>query len=107
MTFYRTFCFAALLAIPQLMPAESIPPAALGQVEATVNFCAQADAKAADRYKEIGKSLVAGMSEKELAEARRSSEYKETYEAITTELQKMPADQAIESCRVSMPEEKQ
>jgi len=42
------------------------------------------------------------MSEKELAEARESAEYKENYSAITSQLDKLPTDKAVESCRAAV-----
>ena len=102
-----TLCFAALLALPQLtLAASSMPAAALGQIEATVNFCVQADSKGADQYKELGKAMVRDMTPKELADARNSSEYKDSYDAITAELKKIPADKVVEGCRAALQPEK-
>jgi len=103
MKLYGWLSLAALCALPQVTrAAPAVPPKALGSVEATVKFCAQADSKSADKYKEWGKLLVREMSEKELAEARSSSDYKETYETITAELEKIPSDKAVETCRAAL-----
>jgi len=79
-----------------------MPPKALGQVEATIDFCVRVDSKLADKYKAFGKAVVGDMSEKELKEARDSGDYKENYSAITGQLEKTPADKAVEGCRASL-----
>jgi len=101
MRIFRDICLAvAFMAVPRLTPAApTVPPATLGHLEATVNFCASADSKWGSKYKEIGKNLVRGMSEKELADARNSSEYKDSYAGVKTEIEKIPADKRIETCR--------
>jgi hypothetical protein len=105
MKFHFIICLAAVITLPQLAPAApSVPPNALGHVEGIVNFCVRVDPKSADKYKEIGKRVVDGMSQKELAEARSSTEYKESYEAITGELTKLPAEKAVEGCRAGLKE---
>jgi len=105
MKLFGTLSLAALIALPLLaLAAPPVPPKALGSVEATVNFCVRVDSKSADKYKEWGKSLVRDMSEKELADARDSSDYKETYDAITVELDKVPTEKAVEACRASLKE---
>jgi hypothetical protein len=85
-----------------MLAGNSVPPQALGQIEATGNFCARVDSPWADKYKQVGKALVAGMSEKELKEARESNDYKTAYETMTGTLEKIPQDHAVESCRASL-----
>ena len=103
MKFSRTLGIAVLFAFPALiLGASSVPPAALGQVEATINFCSKVDSSSAAQYKEWGKRLVANMTEKELKEARDSSEYKQNYDSITSQLEKVPADKAVQNCRAAL-----
>jgi hypothetical protein len=104
MKWFRILCLAfVFVAAPQLSPAApDAPPDALGRVEATVNFCVQADAEWADKYKEIGKKSAANMSDKQLANARNSTQYKEAYRATSTELAKIPANKAVETCREAL-----
>jgi hypothetical protein len=105
MKIHFIICLAVVIALPRLTPAgPSMPPNALGHVEATVNFCVRVDSKSADKYKEIGKRLVSGMSQKALAEARSSTEYKESYDAITSDLVKLPAEKGVEGCRAGLKE---
>jgi hypothetical protein len=105
MKLYLVLGLVAILSIPQLvLAAPPVPPKALGSVEATIDFCSRVDSKSADKYKEWGKLLVRDMSEKELAEARGSSEYKETYDALSAELEKLPKEKAVDACRASLKE---
>jgi hypothetical protein len=97
-------CLAALIAVPQQFAATPpLPPPVLGQLEASV-FCIQADTKFADKYKELGKKLVADMSEKEVAEARASAEYKEGFNTMTAQLRELPKEKAVDACRASLRE---
>jgi hypothetical protein len=105
MKLYLVLGLVAILSIPQLvLAAPPVPPKALGSVEATIDFCSRVDSKSADKYKEWGKLLVRDMSEKELAETRGSSEYKETYDALSAELEKLPKEKAVDACRASLKE---
>jgi hypothetical protein len=101
---YRTLGLAAILTFPQLTLADSVPPQALGQIESRLDFCARVDYGSADKYKELGKAIVAGMSEKELKEARESNEYKTEYDAMTGRLEKIPQEKAVEGCRAGLKE---
>ena len=104
----RVLWLPSLFALSQIAIAESsLPSAVLGQLEGIVNYCAEADSKLADQYKERGKLVVSGMTDKELSEARQSAEYKDSYDATTGELKKLPADKAVENCRASLQSEKQ
>lgn len=105
MKLYPVLGLAAIVSIPQLVLAEPpVPPKALGSVEATIDFCSRVDSKSADKYKEWGKLLVRDMSEKGLAEVRGSSEYKETYDALSAELERLPKEKAVDACRASLKE---
>lgn len=104
MKLYRVLGLAGFVVFSQFtLAAPSIPPKALGQVEATIELCVRVDSKSAAKYKELGKAVVAGMSDKDLAEVRESRAYKESYKAITGQLEKVPADKAVEGCRAALP----
>src|SRR5215469_12341380 len=101
--FCRTLGLVAVVACSQLMLAgHSVPPQALGQIEATGNFCARVDAPWADKYKQAGKLLGSIMSEKELKEARESDDYKTAYDVMTGKLEKIPQDKVVEGCRARL-----
>jgi len=98
MKLHRIVCFSALLAFPNLALAKLPPNSALGQVEGTLDFCAHIDPQSAATYQEFKKALVQGEPEKDVAEARASSEYKNAYDAIGEALGKAPKDEAIKAC---------
>lgn len=98
--FYCTLGLVAVLALAnQTLAAPAVPPKALGMVEAKVDFCARVDSQSADKYKELGKLAVAGMSEKEVKEARESNDYKTAYNALTGQFEKIPQEKAVAGCR--------
>ena len=45
-------------------------------------------------------------TEKEVAEARQSQQYKDAYEAVSTELGKEPKEKAAEACAASLESDK-
>jgi hypothetical protein len=98
MRLHRIACLSALLALPNLALAKLPPNSALGQVEGTLDFCAQIDPQSAAKYQEFKKALVQGEPEKDVAEARASSEYKNAYDAIGEALGKTPKEEAIKAC---------
>ena len=101
MKYFRNFCLTAvLIAVPQMAPAAPpMEPMTLGGLEATVDFCKQVDSKSAAKYDELDKKFTEGMTEKEIADARASKDYKDAHAAITAALKKTPADKAVETCR--------
>ncbi len=87
------------IAIPQLAMA-NLPFAndEFGKVETTLSFCAKLKPESADKYQEIGKRYVGAAPEKELAEARKTPEYKEAFESNGALLADMPKERVIEAC---------
>ena len=98
MNIYRILGLSAVLALPQLALAKLPPNSTLGQLEGTLDFCAQVDPQSAAKYQEFKKALVQGEPEKDVAEARQSSEYKNAYEAIGEALGKVPKGEAVKAC---------
>jgi len=74
----------------------------LGNWKVRLVSCSKLNPPGAAKYRELGKILVQGVPEKELAEARQTAEYKDSYEGIGTELAKVPKDQAIKACKSSL-----
>ena len=56
------------------------------------------DQEKGDKYRSWQKTVTRDMTEKELAEARHSDDYKVAYHALTGELEKIPAEKAPKSC---------
>src|SRR6266436_9728925 len=98
MKIHPILCLSAAIALPQLALTKLPPKPALGQVEGTLDFCTQVDQRSATKYQEYKKILIQGVPEKEVAEARKSTEYKAAYDTIGEALGKVPKDQAVKAC---------
>jgi hypothetical protein len=75
-----------------------------GRIEATFDFCAQANPQAAPQYQERKKAMVEDAPEQEVAEARSTDEYKDAYESTSAQLGEAPKDQAVEACKAAVEE---
>jgi len=103
MKIHRLVLVCAAIMIPQLGNAKlPFTNDIFGKLEGTLDFCAKADPESAPKYRELAKLLVKDVPDKELTEARMTSEYKDSYEGIDTELAKVPKDQAIKACKTSL-----
>ena len=99
MKIHRILCLGAALVVPQLALAKlPLPNDAFGKIEGTLDFCAQADSQAASKYQERKKVLVGDATEKEVAEARQTQEYKDGYQEISAQLAKVPKEKAVKAC---------
>src|SRR5882762_3160513 len=76
---HRVLCLCAAIMFPQLVLA-NLPFAndSFGKLEGTLSFCSKLNPPGAAKYRELGKILVQGVPEKELAEARQTAEYKDS-----------------------------
>ncbi len=74
MKIHRILCLSATIVISQLALAALPPSSALGQVEGTLDFCAQVDPQSAAKYAEHKKHLVQDVPEKDVAEARKTAD---------------------------------
>jgi hypothetical protein len=68
-----------------------------GKIEGILDFCTEAP-QAAPNYQERKKSIAEDISEKEVTDARRAQEYKDSYQGISDELAKLPKDKAVKTC---------
>jgi hypothetical protein len=80
-------------------PTPALPsPAALGQMEAVLAFCAKTDSKAAAKYsgmlREVSQMAPAG----ELAALRATDDYRQAYEAAADSAVKLDAKAAVQAC---------
>jgi hypothetical protein len=99
MKIYHALCLGAAIALTQFALAElPIPNDELGQKESMLDFCSKANPQSAAKYKERGKALVGNASEKDLAKARDSGEYKDAYSLVKTALGKAPKDDVAKLC---------
>jgi ABC-type taurine transport system substrate-binding protein len=97
----RIVWLAAVLVVPQFTMAGklSFTNDAFGKAESILDFCAQTDEHSAPKYQEAKQALFRDVPEKEVAEARKTQEYKDAYDAMGAELGNVPKDQAIKACK--------
>jgi hypothetical protein len=99
MKILQILCLGAAIVIPQLALAKlPFTTDVFGKSEGALDFCVQVNPVAAPKFQERKKALVRDVPEKEVVEARKTEEYKDGYEWITTELKKFPKDQAMDAC---------
>jgi len=99
MKIHRILCLGAALVIPQLALAKlPLPNDALGKIEGTLDFCAQADPQSASTYQQAKKTVVGDASEQEVTEARKTQEYKDGYQEISDQLAKVPKEKSVQAC---------
>ncbi len=97
-----TFCAAAALARVALAEEAAVSPPGLATAEATLDFCAQADPKSADRYWQQAKALLQGVSEKTAAEIRKSDDYRQAYDSVAEMIGRLPQQEAMRACTESL-----
>jgi hypothetical protein len=95
----RILCLAAAILVSQLTLAK-LPLAndQFGRAEGLFDFCVQADPSSAAQYQERKSTLVRGVPEKEVADARKTQEYRNGYGQLTSELGKLSEEQAVATC---------
>ena len=101
MKIYQTLCLGAVIAFTQTTLAQAQAPVAsdvLGLSEGTLDFCSKANPKAAPQYLVLGKDLISNASAADLATARNSQAYKDSYSLIETTLKKLPKEHAAKVC---------
>jgi hypothetical protein len=102
----RMVCLVAALALPALpvraLAAETPNARLLGLAESLLHYCERADAKDAGRYQEQVARLVKGASDRELAELRKSAEYRVAYDAETDFVGKVDERNASRVCATSV-----
>jgi hypothetical protein len=92
-------CLVASVVFPHVAGAKlSMTPQALGVIESKLDYCAQVDPDSAAKYKERGKAFVADATKEELEKARSTSEYKQSYEETTDDLNKAPKKDTVKAC---------
>jgi len=69
-----------------------------GKMESTLDYCAQIDPPAGQKYQAKKKDLVKGVPEAEVTEARESDEYKNAYKEMSEQLPTVPRDDVKQVC---------
>ncbi len=75
-------CAGLALAPLAFADAPAPNPQALGVAESIVSFCGPIDPAATDKLRQLIKQLVHGASEQQLAEVRRTEEYRRAYDSV-------------------------
>jgi hypothetical protein len=101
----RVVCLGMAFGFATLAVAEKPPDSkqGLGQVEAILDYCAKVNPQAATKYKEHKKLLVGDTPDKDVAEIRKSDEYKQAYESVSGELSQASKDEAVKACTEFLP----
>lgn len=91
---------SAWLALTPLVFADTPAPSAqvLGVTESVINYCGPIDPAAADRLRQMIKQLVQGASEQQLAEVRKSDEYRKAYDSVVDFVAKIDQRNAKNFC---------
>jgi hypothetical protein len=99
MKIHRILCLGAAFVIPQLALAKlPLPNDSFGKMEGILDFCGQTDPQAASKYQERKKVIAGDATEKEVAEARKTQEYKDGYQEISDQMAKVPKEKAVQAC---------
>lgn len=92
-------CLTVVFVISQHAEAKlPLPNDSLGKMEGTLDFCAQVNPQAAQKYKDRKKWIIGDALETEVTEARNSQEYKDSYQEISEQLAKAPKSKAVKAC---------
>lgn len=70
----------------------------LGQIDAIVNFCINANPAAANSYRGSRKSLTGGIAERALDVARDSQDYRQALKTMNSMLDNVPRRQRAQDC---------
>jgi len=103
----RIVLLIAAVVIPRLALAElPFSNDTFGKIEGILDFCAKANPQAATKYQEGKVQLVNKATEKEVTDARKTQEYKDSFASMSDQLSTLPKKQAVEACAASLAESK-
>ncbi len=99
MRFAGICMLAALGSVSQAARADlPVSRAVLGQLEAVFEHCGRVTPASAERYKEIAKALTGNAKDKDLAEARKSAEYRDAHDAASEQIGNLPKEESDKAC---------
>jgi hypothetical protein len=103
MNIHRILFVCAALAIPQISNAKlPFSNDAFAKVEGILTYCAKVNPESATKYQDAAKAFVKDIPEKEVTEARQTSEYKDSYEGISADLEKAPKEASLQACKAAL-----
>lgn len=99
MRFAGMCMLAALGSVSQAARADlPVSRAVLGQLEAVFEHCGRVSPASAERYKEFAKALTGNAKDKDLAEARKSAEYRDAHDAASEQIGNLPKEESDKAC---------
>lgn len=99
MRFAGICMLAALGSVSQAARADlPVSRAVLGQLEAVFEHCGRISPASAERYKEFAKALTGNAKDKDLAEARKSAEYRDAHDAASEQIGNLPKEESDKAC---------
>ena len=99
MRFVGMCMLAALLVVSQAARADlPMSGAALGQLEAVMEHCSRISPALAARFREFARGLTGKATDKDLAAARDSAEYRDAHDEANEELAKLPKEESDKAC---------
>jgi hypothetical protein len=90
-------CFAVAF-LPQLALAAR-PPGEVGALQAVFAFCAKVDSTERTAYDRQADSLFKGLTPREIASLRQSTEYKRGYQTLAGILPEIKDNEAVVACQ--------
>jgi hypothetical protein len=103
MRIHRVLLVCAAMAIPQLSNAKlPFSNDVFGKVEGILNYCSEINAESVAKYRSVAETFVKDVPEKEVTEARKTMEYIDSYDGISTELNKTSKDISVQTCKAAV-----
>ena len=103
-TLLRACLVGACLALPGVAGADAPQPDAhaLGVAEGMINYCGSVDPASAEQVRQVIKQLMQGASELQLAEVRKSDDYRKAYDSVGAFTAKIDPRNAKHFCSESL-----
>ncbi len=103
-TLMRAWLVGACLALPAVAGADAPQPDAhaLGVAEGMINYCGPIDPASAEQVRQVIKQLMQGASELQLAEVRKSDDYRKAYDSVGDFTAKIDPRNAKKFCSESL-----
>jgi hypothetical protein len=103
-TLLRACLVGAFLVLPAVAGADAPQPDphALGVAEGMINYCGSVDPASAEQVRQVIKQLMQGASELQLAEVRKSDDYRKAYDSVADFTAKLEPRNAKHFCSESL-----
>src|SRR3974377_963753 len=97
MRFHAVLGCLVVASLPQLALAAN-PPGELGAVQAVYDFCSRVDPSEREDFERHAEALVKGLTAAQLADLRKSTEYKQGYHMLHGILPELKGNDAVVAC---------